>query len=84
MHYELGGVPVQMFPTTTNPVFRDTVDKARLARVGGLHVKVASPEHLILFEMVDRLLEMAKGLPGLESDDVARRGEGRHGPKLVK
>jgi len=48
MHYVLGGVPVQMFPTTTKPLYLDTVKKARPARIGGLRVKVASPEHLIL------------------------------------
>jgi len=48
MHYILGGVPVQMFPTTTKPLYRDTLDNANPAKVGGLRVKVASPEHLIL------------------------------------
>jgi predicted nucleotidyltransferase len=48
MHYVLGGVPVQMFPSTTKPLYRDTVEKARTARIGNLRVKVASPEHLIV------------------------------------
>lgn len=48
MHYILGGVPVQMFPSTTKPLFRDAVEKAKLARVGNRRVKVALPEHLIL------------------------------------
>jgi len=48
MHYTLGGVPVQMFPTATKPLFRHTLEKARLARIGGLRAKIASPEHLIL------------------------------------
>ena len=48
MHHVLGGVPVQMFPTTTKPLHLDTLEGARLARIGGLRTKVASPEHLIL------------------------------------
>ncbi|MBI4282019.1 MAG: hypothetical protein HY672_00830 [Chloroflexi bacterium] len=48
MHYTLGGVPVQMFPTTTKPLYRATLEGARPARIGGLRVKVASLEHLIL------------------------------------
>ncbi|MDP6548833.1 MAG: hypothetical protein QF659_02015 [Dehalococcoidia bacterium] len=47
MHYILGGTPVQMFPTTVKPLFRDTLEQARRARVGNLRVKVATPEHLI-------------------------------------
>ena len=48
MHHTLGGVPVQMFPTTTKPLWREALEQARVARVGGLRVKIASPEHLIL------------------------------------
>ena len=48
MHYILGGVPVQIFPTTTKPLYRDTVENARRARIGNLRVKVASPEHLVV------------------------------------
>jgi hypothetical protein len=48
MHYILGSVPVQMFPTTTEPLYLDALKGARRARVGGLRVKVASPEHLTL------------------------------------
>lgn len=48
MHYTLNGVPVQMFPATTKPRYRDTVQRARSARIDNLRVKVASPEHLIL------------------------------------
>lgn len=42
------GIQVQLFPTTTKPLYRDTLEDARGARVGNLRVKVASPEHLIL------------------------------------
>ena len=48
MHHILGGVPVQIFPTTTNPLFRDALNGARTARIGGRRVKMASVEHLIL------------------------------------
>jgi hypothetical protein len=48
MHLILGGVPVQMFPTTTKPVFRDAVLNARSDRIDRLRVKIASPEHLIV------------------------------------
>lgn len=48
MHHVLGGVPVQIFPTSTKPLYRDTLEQARPARVENLRVKVASPEHLTL------------------------------------
>ena len=48
MHHVLGGLPVQMFPSTTSALYRDALEKARAARIGGLRVKVASPEHLTL------------------------------------
>ena len=48
MHYVFSGIPVQMFPSTTKPLYRETLEKAHPARVGGLRVKVASPEHLAL------------------------------------
>jgi hypothetical protein len=48
MHYVLGSVPVQMFPTTIKPLYLDALKGARRARVGEFRVKVASPEHLLL------------------------------------
>ncbi len=48
MHYVLGGVPVQIFPSTTMPLYRDTVETAAQVRIGGLRVNFASIEHLIL------------------------------------
>jgi predicted nucleotidyltransferase len=48
MHYVLGGVPVQIFPSTTMPLYRDTVESAAQFRIGGLRVNFASIEHLIL------------------------------------
>ncbi len=69
MHLILGGVPVQMFPTTTKPVYRDTMLNARSGRIDGLRVKIASPEHLIMLYLeafrdkdqlrIRRLLEVA-------------------------
>lgn len=51
MHYILNDVPVQIFPSTTTPLYRDTLEQARPARVGNLRVKVASPEHLVLLSL---------------------------------
>lgn len=48
MHYLIGGVPVQMFPTTTLPLYRDTLDTAQKTRIGDVRVKVPSREHLML------------------------------------
>jgi predicted nucleotidyltransferase len=69
MHLILGGVPVQIFPTTTKPVFRDAMLNARSDRIDGLRVKIASPEHLIVLYLeafrykdqlrILRLLEVA-------------------------
>ena len=47
MHHVLVGVPVRMFPSTTNLLFGDTLDQARPVRIGRLRAKFASPEHLI-------------------------------------
>ncbi|PKB84032.1 MAG: hypothetical protein BZY88_00990 [SAR202 cluster bacterium Io17-Chloro-G9] len=51
MHHVLGGVLVQLFPTTIKPLYEDTLHDARRARVGNLRVKVASPEHLVLLAL---------------------------------
>jgi hypothetical protein len=48
MHLIFGGIPVQMFPSTTKPLYEATLHKARSTRIGGLRAKLARPEHLIL------------------------------------
>lgn len=48
MHLILGGIPVQMFPSTTKPLYEATLPQARSTRIGGLRTKLAKPEHLIL------------------------------------
>ncbi len=48
MHHILGGVPVQMFPSNTKPLFRDTLDQSLPVKFGRLRSKFASAEHLIL------------------------------------
>ena len=48
MHYVFDDVPVQLLPTTTLPLYRDTFDKARNKRIGNIRVKVATPEHLLI------------------------------------
>ena len=48
MHVVLGGVPVQMFPTTVKPLYRDTVQTAAIVHLDRRRVKVADVEHLIL------------------------------------
>ena len=60
MHHILGGVPVQMFPSNTKPLFRDVLDQALPVKFGRLRSKFASAEHLILlylepFREKDRL-----------------------------
>ena len=52
MHQVLGGVPVQLFPSTTMPLYRDTLEGARSVRLGNLRVKFASAEHLILLYLL--------------------------------
>ena len=48
MHQLLGGVPVQFFPSTVMPLYRDAVEQARKVRIGNIRCKVATAEHLIL------------------------------------
>lgn len=50
-HHILGGVPVQIFPSTAKPLYDDALGNARRVRVGNLRVKVASPEHLVLLAL---------------------------------
>ena len=52
MHQILGGVPVQVFPSTIMPLYRDALESARQIRVDNLRVKFASAEHLILLYLL--------------------------------
>jgi predicted nucleotidyltransferase len=52
MHQVLGGVPVQLFPSTIMPLYRDTLEGALQVRFGNLRVKFASAEHLILLYLL--------------------------------
>ena len=51
-HQVLGGVPIQFFPSTIMPLYRDTLEGAQQVRLGNLRVKIASPEHLILLYLL--------------------------------
>ena len=48
MHQVLGGVPVQLFPSTVMPLYRDAVEQARKVRINNTRAKIATAEHLIL------------------------------------
>ena len=52
MHYIFDGVPVQLLPTTTMPLYRDALDGARTTRIGNMRIKVATPEHLVVMGLV--------------------------------
>jgi len=52
MHQVLGGVPVQLFPSTVMPLYRDVVENARQIRIANLRAKVATAEHLILLYLL--------------------------------
>lgn len=52
MHQILGGVPVQIFPTTVMPLYLDTVEKARKVRIGNVRAKVATVEHLVVLYLI--------------------------------
>ena len=52
MHQVLGGVPVQLFPTTVMPLYRDAVEQARKVRINNLRTKVATAEHLVLLYLI--------------------------------
>ena len=52
MHQLLGGVPVQLFPSTILPIYRETVEQARTVRIGNLAVRVATAEHLALLYLL--------------------------------
>ena len=48
MHQVMGGVPVQLFPSTVMPLYRDAVEQARKVRINNVRAKVATAEHLVL------------------------------------
>lgn len=48
MHQVLGGVPVQLFPSTLMPLYRDAVEQARKVRINNTRARIATAEHLIL------------------------------------
>ena len=52
MHQILGGVPVQLFPSTVMPLYRDAVERAKKVRIGNTRAKVATAEHLILLYLI--------------------------------
>lgn len=52
MHQILGGVPVQVFPSSLMPLYQDTVETARQIRIGNMRTKVATAEHLILLGLM--------------------------------
>ena len=52
MHQVMGGVPVQLFPTTVMPLYRDAVEQAHKFRINNTRARVATAEHLILLYLV--------------------------------
>lgn len=48
LHHIIGGTRVQLFPTTTRPLYRDALASARPARVGNLRTIIVTAEHLIV------------------------------------
>ena len=78
MHHILGGRPVQMFPSSIKPIYRDTLAKARRVRIGNVRVKIASPEHLVVlaleaFRYKDRLrIAELLTLPYIDRDTIRR------------
>ena len=44
----IAGTPVEVFPVNISPVIDDALAEADRKRVGGVVVKVASPEHLLI------------------------------------
>ena len=52
MHQILGGVPIQVFPSTLMPLYQDTLENARKLRIGNMRAKVATLEHLILLGLL--------------------------------
>ena len=52
MHHIIGGVPVQVFPSTVMPLYRDAVENGRKVRIGTTRAKVATAEHLVLLYLL--------------------------------
>ena len=62
-HYVFGGIPIQFLPSTVTPLYRDTIEKGRTARIGDLAVKVATAEHLLLLYLLGpRVTDRIKAL----------------------
>lgn len=52
MHHILEGVPIQLFPSTIMPLYRDAVEQANKVRIDNVRAKVATAEHLILLYLI--------------------------------
>ena len=48
----IDGVPVQVFPSTVMPLYRDAVENARKVRMGSSQARVAPAEHLVLLSLL--------------------------------
>lgn len=51
LRHIIDGTLVQLLPTTIKPLYRDVLEKAVPVRVGNLHTKVATAEHLIVMSL---------------------------------
>ena len=78
MHHILSGRPVQMFPSTLNPLYRDALAKARQSRIGGTRTKIVSAEHLVVlgleaFRLKDKLrIAELLALPATDRDMIEK------------
>lgn len=52
MHLIVDGVPLQLFPSTIMPLYRDAVENGRKAQIGTIRAKVATAEHLALLYLL--------------------------------
>ena len=76
----LGGMPVQIFPTSISPLYEDALRRAKKIRVGGLRCKVIAAEHLvIMFALANRVrdrIRIAALAPQIDRRRLARLLEG--------
>jgi hypothetical protein len=73
MHVVLGGLPVQMFPTTIGQLYFDALLSSRLTEIGRQPAKVVTPEYLIVMFLVSfRLQDRLRIVRLLESVDRER------------
>ena len=65
MHHVVGGISIQVFPTSGNPLFASALANAKTVNADGVRTKVASVEHLVVLALQSFRLGDQRRIHGL-------------------